>query len=53
MVMTMLVLLLAAAAVLWLQAPAKPQPVRSTRRDLRREELFAAYLDQQDSNRRW
>ena len=51
MLMTMLVLLMTAAAVMWLQVPAKPQPVRSTRRNLLQEELLASYINQ-GSNRR-
>ncbi len=38
----MLVLLLAAAAVLWMYALAKPQPVK-VRRNLLQEELLASY----------
>ncbi len=48
MAITMLVLLLAAAAILWIQASAKPQPVR-VRRDLTRDELLAAYAGQHES----
>lgn len=46
MAISVLVLLLAAVAVLWV--PAKPQPVR-VRRNLRPEELLAAYMDRRDS----
>ena len=48
MAITMLVLLLAAAAILWIQMSAKPQPVR-VRRNLPREELLAAYARQRES----
>jgi hypothetical protein len=52
MVMILLVLLLAAAAVMWLQAPAKPQPARVRRNPLQ-EELLAAYINQNEPSRRW
>ena len=52
MAMTMLVLLLAAVAVMWLHVPAKPQPVR-TRRNLLQDEVLSAYINQQGTNRRW
>jgi hypothetical protein len=52
MVITLLILLLAAAAVMWLQAPPKPQPVRVQRNPLQ-EELLARYMDQNESDRRW
>ncbi len=45
MAITMLVLFLAAAAVLWVQAAAKPHPVR-VRRNLLQEELLAAYAEE-------
>ena len=38
----MLVLLLTAAAALWMYAPAKPQPVK-VRRNLLQEDLLARY----------
>ena len=47
MAISVLVLLLAAVAVMWLQVPAKPQPVRA-RRNLLQEELLAAYMDRRD-----
>jgi hypothetical protein len=52
MVMTLLVLLLAAAAVLWLHAPAKPQPLRVRRNPLQ-EEVLARYMSNVQTNRRW
>lgn len=52
MLLTMLVLALAATAVMWLQPPAKPQPVRA-RRNLSHDELLAGYISQEDTNRRW
>ena len=52
MVMTLLVLLLAVAAVAWLQAPTKPQPVRVRRNPLQ-EELLASYITQRETSRRW
>jgi hypothetical protein len=48
MAMTLLVLLLIAAAAMW--PTVKPQPVRA-RRDLLQEELFAAYLNQREAPR--
>ena len=39
---TLLVLFLAAAAVLWMYAPARPAPVK-VRRNLLQEELLANY----------
>lgn len=39
---TLLVLLLAAAAVLWMYAPARPTPVK-VRRNLLQEELLNSY----------
>lgn len=50
--MTLLVLLLAATAVMWVQGATKPQPIRVRRNPLQ-EELLASYLDQQATNRRW
>ena len=41
----MLVVLLAAAALFWMYAPAKPQPVK-VRRNLLQEELLASYSRQ-------
>ena len=52
MAMTLLVLVLAAAAATWLRAPAKPQPVQA-RRNLLQEELLAAYINQHEPSRRW
>ena len=39
---TLLILFLAAAAVFWMYAPARPAPVR-VRRNLLQEELLAQY----------
>lgn len=50
--MTLLVLLLTASALAWLQLPAKPQPVRA-RRNLLQEELLASYINHAKPNRRW
>ena len=51
MLMTMLFLLMAATAVMWLHTPAKPQPVRA-RRNLLQEDLLASYIRPNDT-RTW